>query len=58
VLSAIQTGDELHDANLPKPSTPTDLILADLDDDTSSSYVAMYGKYDSESLIIHHKYNF
>jgi hypothetical protein len=41
---------------LPKPSTPADLILADLDADPNSSYVAMYGKYDSELLTIHHKY--
>jgi hypothetical protein len=56
MLLAIKTGDESHDANLPKPSTPADLILVDLDADPNSSYVAMYGKYDSELLTIHHKY--
>jgi hypothetical protein len=31
MLSFLQMGDESHDANLPMPSTPANLILADLD---------------------------
>jgi hypothetical protein len=56
MLSFLWTGEQSHDANLPMPSTPADLILADLDADPSSSYVAMYGKYDSELLTIHQKH--
>jgi hypothetical protein len=56
MLSFLRTGEQSHDANLPTPSTPADLILADLDADPSSSYVAMYGKYDSELLTIHQKH--
>jgi hypothetical protein len=56
MLSFLWMGEESHDANLPMPSTPTDLILADLDADPYSSYVAMYGKYDSELLTIHQKH--
>jgi hypothetical protein len=56
MLSFLRTGEQSHDANLPTPSTPADLILADLDADPSSSYyVAMYGKYDSELLIKKHE---
>jgi hypothetical protein len=38
------------------PSTPADLMLDNLDADPSSSYVAMYGKYDLELLTIHQKH--
>jgi hypothetical protein len=38
------------------PSTPADLILADLDADPYSSYMTMYGKYDSKLLTIHQKH--
>jgi hypothetical protein len=56
MLSFLWMGEASHDANLPMPSTPADLILADLDADPYSSYVAMYGKYDSELLTIHQKH--
>jgi hypothetical protein len=40
-ITFLWTGEASHDANLPVPSTPTDLILADLDADPYSSYVAL-----------------